>query len=360
MGSIHAPSSTSLLYLFMPMTLSFYPSLFCLWLAVHLVQGQDPQFSQNDAAPLHINPAYAGYAGDVRANVAYRNQWRDLGSYNTTSASVDVGRECGSQFMGGGIYVMHDAQNASVQTVSGGVVFVPAVFRNRKETFSARMGFYAGGGQRTYKVNQGVFMDQLTGQPTLNPSQDPLALAPLSKNFFDVGFGGLVEFNHAENDQDWIGVSVYHLNQPNVAVGFENYRLPMRIGVQAGSKLEFGRWNITPVANFRMQSRIYQLDISTYFQYSSLTLGLMYRGIPLSKTLVNQITQDALVGIVGLQAGNFSVGLSYDVTISKLYNYTGNTFEITTRYLFPESMWRCEGGGKKSSGKKGPRCPMYK
>lgn len=345
----------------MPMRLFFY-ALVSLFLIAHLVQSQDPHFSQYDAAPLHLNPAYAGYVQDARANICYRNQWRDLGSYNTFSASVDIGRACGERMMGGGMYVMHDSQNANVQTLTGGIVLVPGVLSNKEKTLSARGGVYVGGGQRTYHAGQRTFMDQLNGQATVDPTRDPLAVMPLTKSFLDVGFGGLMEFNYSDSDQDWIGVSVYHLNQPDVAVGQEKYRLPMRIGVQMGSKLRAGLWNVTPVANFRVQSRIYQLDFGSYFQYSSLTLGLLYRGLPLSRSLVNQITQDAVVGVVSLQSEQFSFGFSYDITISKLKSYSGNAFEFTLRYILADSFLSCQNDGKRSkfSGKKAVRCPMYK
>ncbi|WP_420148598.1 PorP/SprF family type IX secretion system membrane protein [Spirosoma sp.] len=310
--------------------------------------GQDPQFSQYYSAPLYLNPAYAGYAEGGRAAVIYRNQWRDAGQFNTFSASADATYECGKVKMGGGVFLMNDQQSADIRTTTGGVVLVPLAIK--AETYSVRTGLYVGGGQRNYQLGRGIFVDQLTTTGVAGQSNDPLAGQALSKTFFDVGLGGIVDFDYSGfgKNKDWIGISVYHLNQPNVNLATSQpYRLPMRINLHMGSQLRMNGWDLTPVANFRMQSSIRQLDLGAYVNYYSprkvstsadspatysLIVGLMYRGIPLLKT-VNQTTQDALIGLVGIQNNNLSFAFSYDVTISKQAGYTGNTFEFTVSYV---------------------------
>src|SRR5882757_6177794 len=53
-------------------------------LATHWVTGQDPQFSQFYAAPLYLNPAFAGSTNQGRAGVNYRNQWPAIDANFTT------------------------------------------------------------------------------------------------------------------------------------------------------------------------------------------------------------------------------------------------------------------------------------
>ena len=54
------------------------------------LQAQDPQYSQFYAAPLYLNPAFAGSALGTRATLNYRNQWPSLeASFVTYSDSVD-------------------------------------------------------------------------------------------------------------------------------------------------------------------------------------------------------------------------------------------------------------------------------
>ena len=43
---------------------------------------QDPQFSQFYAAPLYLNPAFAGSALEARIGLNYRNQWPQISNAN--------------------------------------------------------------------------------------------------------------------------------------------------------------------------------------------------------------------------------------------------------------------------------------
>ena len=43
---------------------------------------QDPQFSQFYAAPLYLNPAFAGSAQEARVGINYRNQWPQIDDAN--------------------------------------------------------------------------------------------------------------------------------------------------------------------------------------------------------------------------------------------------------------------------------------
>src|SRR5688500_10120908 len=45
---------------------------------------QDPQFSQFYAAPLYLNPAFAGSTNQARAGINYRNQWPAIDANFTT------------------------------------------------------------------------------------------------------------------------------------------------------------------------------------------------------------------------------------------------------------------------------------
>src|SRR5690348_15342544 len=54
------------------------------------VTAQDPQFSQFYAAPLYLNPAFAGSTGQARVGTNYRNQWPAIdANFNTISAFAD-------------------------------------------------------------------------------------------------------------------------------------------------------------------------------------------------------------------------------------------------------------------------------
>ena len=80
-------------------------------LAIQL-QAQDPVFSQFYAAPLQINPAFAGNAFAPHLAINYRNQWPQFKIYETYSASFD-------QYFDGlnsgiGLYILADDAGSGI------------------------------------------------------------------------------------------------------------------------------------------------------------------------------------------------------------------------------------------------------
>src|SRR2546421_10795549 len=58
------------------------------------VTAQDPQFSQFYAAPLYLNPAFAGSTNQARVGANYRNQWPAIdANFTTISAFGDFYNE---------------------------------------------------------------------------------------------------------------------------------------------------------------------------------------------------------------------------------------------------------------------------
>ena len=52
--------------------------LIAIFLFASAAQAQDPEFSQYYAAPLYLNPAFAGTSVDHRFIANYRNQWPNI------------------------------------------------------------------------------------------------------------------------------------------------------------------------------------------------------------------------------------------------------------------------------------------
>lgn len=63
----------------------------CILLMHKTVTAQDPQFSQFYAAPLYLNPAFAGSTNQARVGINYRNQWPAIdANFTTVSAFFDT------------------------------------------------------------------------------------------------------------------------------------------------------------------------------------------------------------------------------------------------------------------------------
>ena len=58
---------------------------------------------------------------------------------------------------------------------------------------------------------------------------------------------------------------------------------------------------IAPSFVYKRQGNFDQLDIGTYFLYEPIVVGLWFRGIPLQQNIKDNISQDALIVILGFQ-----------------------------------------------------------
>ena len=92
------------------------------------VTAQDPQFSQFYAAPLYLNPAFAGSTGQARVGANYRNQWPAIdANFNTISAFADFYIE--NKNSGVGVIINKDREGLlGLQSISIGLPSARAFF----------------------------------------------------------------------------------------------------------------------------------------------------------------------------------------------------------------------------------------
>ncbi len=93
------------------------PLLALCMLFLFSLQGQDPIYSQFYAAPLQVNPAFAGTTLSPRVTVNYRNEWAAYeGGYETYSVAYEQSIE--SLNSGIGFWVMMPATASTAPIVS--------------------------------------------------------------------------------------------------------------------------------------------------------------------------------------------------------------------------------------------------
>ena len=204
------------------------------------LKAQDPIFSQYYAAPLQINPAFAGNAYAPRFAFNYRNQWPSLNAYVTYSASYD-------QFVphlnsGFGILLLtDDAGDGLITTNKVGGVFGYRLQLTR--SWSMRLGVEVSGVQTKYNWDQFIFFDQIDeklgpfsqgGVPF--PTEEQAPEDP--NNFYFDASAGLMVYNRIF----YGGFSIKHLNTPEQAIlGINNNLnagLPMRLSFHAGAEIQ--------------------------------------------------------------------------------------------------------------------------
>jgi type IX secretion system PorP/SprF family membrane protein len=315
---------------------------------VNPAMSQDPQYSQFYAAPLYLNPAFAGSSQQGRLGLNYRNQWPSIdANFTTFSAFADFYLE--DYNSGFGAIMTRDLANAlGLQNTTFGLQYAYQLQLTKKISF--RPGVQVAVNSRSLNYSKLIFGDQIdpvtgsirpgTGE---NLSTGPTVIYP------DLSFGGL--FYSARG---WLGVAGSHLTRPNQSLTGSEDRLPTKFSAHAGWKfyltpgtmgegysLKSQERSITPAFQYRHQGKFDQMDVGLYFTMEPLVIGMWYRGVPFKK-INGIINNESLVFSIGLikKSGKnlndiLNIGYSYDYTISKLGPVSGGAHEVSLVYSWP-------------------------
>ncbi len=301
---------------------------------------QDPQFSQFYANPLYLNPALAGGALAPRATVNYRNQWPSLSAnFVTTSFGADVFLP--NYNSGLGVLVTMDSQGlGNLKSTDMALQYSYQLKLN--DVTSLRLGIQGGFSSRTLDYFGLTFGDQYdNGGLTNLPSNDPFANGGPNVFYADFGSGMMLY-----SDWYWAGLSAHHINRPNQAFSGQDARLPIKSSLQAGLRIPFAGYTflgneidkektISPAIMYKKQGKYDQFDAGMYVTIEPLVLGAWYRGIPFKKYASNINNHESFILLAGFRQEKFSIGYSYDITISTLGAGSGGAHEISLSYIFP-------------------------
>ncbi|MEM7548663.1 MAG: type IX secretion system membrane protein PorP/SprF [Bacteroidota bacterium] len=297
---------------------------------------QDVQFSQFSAAPLYLNPAFAGSSYEHRFSANYRVQWPNLPkAFNSYALSYDYNMpSLNSGF--GLLLVGENAGSLGLQTTSIGLVYSYKLQITDNWVLSPGIQFSytfrnLSGADRIQGFNQLNF-----GNPDIPPT-DPAFRNIQRTGFVDLGAGFLIH-----NKNMWLGFAAHHINRPDNSLNDSpieqevkysihgGYRIPILSGPFRGDK----KTSIAPAFLYKSQGAFDQLDLGIQLHYEPISFGIWYRGIPIQQEVNDQASQDAVVFVMGLQFAKLDVGYSYDFTVSGLGANTGGAHEISFMYRF--------------------------
>ena len=179
-----------------------------LFVSMGATYGQDPQFSQFYAAPLYLNPAFAGSTFEHRFIANNRLQWPSLPkAFVTYAFSYDYNMtELNSGF--GFLVTTDKAGTAGLHSTNVGFIYDYKVHLPSGWIITPALHFsYT---FRDVDFNKLVFGDQLTFNNQGVPTSDPTLATGIQSKYFDLGSGIL-----AYNETSWLGFSAYHMNEPN-------------------------------------------------------------------------------------------------------------------------------------------------
>ena len=199
----------------------------------------------------------------------------------------------------------------------------------RQDEHAIRLGVNGGIQQSSVDFFRLQFPDQFE-DGGFDPVTDE-ALDNLSGNRITEEVGaGFLYFNKLF----YAGANVRHITTPEqkfLETGTNtDTQLPMHIAAYTGLNIPFNADkpngpSISPAFLFRYQKPTTQIDVGLYANLNPIVIGTWYR----------VLDNDAAVFLVGLQQDRFSVGYSYDLTLSDMTNATsGGSHEISLVFTF--------------------------
>jgi len=319
--------------------------------------GQDIHFSQSKMVPTLINPSLTGMIkGDQRAILNYRSQWQSVASpYKTFGFYGDMAinrKTTKVGYFGVGINAYKD--NAGDVSLASTDVAVNVAYHIK----TSATGFFSAG------IKAGVFQksvnpsamkwDNQYGSDGYDPSlsshesiQSRTLLKPdlsagLSYTFRSSDSKGVRSNNGTDGFEMNIGGSLAHLSKPSITFsGNAEERLLFKYTFH--TQMSIGVPNtvlaIQPAGYFTIQGRSKDFIVGSLFRYTlketskytqfsngmAFALGGFYR------------LQDAFVAVGEFHLGHYSIGISYDINLSKLSSATTGKggMEISLRFLNP-------------------------
>lgn len=297
---------------------SFYLLLFVVCFSLQL-NAQDILFSQFHNAPLMRNPAFGGILKkDIRVIANHRSQWEGFGKlpFSTQAASVELRLNNPRNIAVGAQFITDRAGDGGFRRTQ--ILPMAAVYVPFNEHTFLNVAFLAGPVSTGFDITKLYFDDQyVPGMP--GPAQPTsTTFNTTSKNYVDVNTGVAINQNFDDGLSWYAGIAAYHINQPNVGFDAVKVKLPVRWAANAGLNL--------PIAT--NSKLMFQGDYFYQNKKAYLQAGLLFQ-----RNLIESSDDedprfisagafvrwnDVVIPTVQMDiTRNFTLGLSYDVTISK-------------------------------------------
>jgi type IX secretion system PorP/SprF family membrane protein len=300
---------------------------------------QDPHFSQFFASPLTLNPALTGkFNGTFRLTGNHRNQWPTINNaYITTAFSADFhvmkNKIPNNDNWGVGFSGYADRSANSAVSFNFGSVST-AYHKGLDEDGNHQIG---AGFQMSYAnmlINTSVlnFEDQLTSNGFTGISAETFNGATLSSKYVDINAGFLYNGSTSDNNNFYLGVSMYHINRPKQNFTGGQYVLNPRTTIHGGAYFA-----LTPNATMHT-SAIHMMQAGA----SETVVGGAIQLIanpemekPVSLYAGSWVRfNDAIIPYLGLEFNDLRIGVSYDLNTSTLRTASLNRGGIEVSLIY--------------------------
>lgn len=311
---------------------------------------QDIHFTQFNASPLIINPAFTGnFSGQWRASAVYRDQWRSVTSpFRTYAFSFDapvLEDLTIDDYLAVGVQLYNDRAgdgNLSNLSALASVAYHKFLGANADKALS--VGFQGGYTQKSIDLTRLYFGNQFNGQG-FDPGTGGIDGGNINNrvNYFTVNAGISWAHSVGSNFGYVIGLGANNLNQPQESFNRQRNSevgLGMRYTGQVGAIAYVSeKLSLRPAVLYQTQSTATEIVAGNEFHLivgspelrnftTALFLGGWYRN------------QDAIMINAGIEFKGFRVGVSYDYNTSDLKNASNGNggFELAVTYIAPHPL----------------------
>ena len=285
---------------------------------------QDFTFSQFYEQPLLRNPALAGlFNGDLRVSMAYRDQWGSITvPFRTTSLSIEHKIPLGDN---------HDVLTIGTQMsmdAAGDIrlkrtQFLPAInfhksLNEERDTYLS-LAFMGGPVSSQFDATQLKLGDQFVGGSYNASNSSSQPITNTSYSYWDLGTGLSFSTQFENKTRFYMAVGLSHFTKPTIrsltttTANFLSPKLSLNIGTNApvgdrGHFIAFADYYSQNGNQQLLGGAMFGLDVSGYEDEEA---AAFYFGSFLR-------VGDAVIPVIKLDFNHMSIGVSYDVNISKL------------------------------------------
>jgi type IX secretion system PorP/SprF family membrane protein len=300
-------------------------------------RAQDPIFTQYFLVPETLNSGFSGFMETTYTGIVHREQWPNLDlKVNTDYAFVNTWSE--SMNSGIGLSILNQRENQTSYNFTQ--VNANYAYKVRiSDEWDFRPGIEIGFGLKSFAFQNLLLEDQINIR---TGSTSASSIDPLFRNdkvtFFDISAGMVFNTNDL-----WIGLSMKHLNQPNISFAKEG-NVPLNTFFSFSSGYEFLLANYIDVkffpyatkmfltTNYMQQGQYNRLDIGGSILFEKMFFGATAVSNP-SKNGMNSQLITSVNLFTGLQYDKLRLGLSYDINTTNIGN-TGGVYELSLTYQF--------------------------
>lgn len=318
-------------------------------LSVGNAHAQDVHFTQFNASPLTINPAFTGaFQGEYRVSAVYRDQWRSaLGTaaFKTYAVSFDMPliRDISvDDYLAGGLQLYNDrAGDGNLNNFSGLASVAYHKFMGNDGKMALTVGLQGGYSSKNLDLSKLYFAGDFQNGGW-NQGIDP-TWANLNNRVGSWVVNAGLAWSHAASEKFsyTIGAGANNLTQPLESFQKQKQTKDVGLGIrytaQVGAIIGVSdRFSIRPAVLFQSQSAASEIVGGAEFHYK---LGEEYT-LPTAPAIYAggwYRHQDAAMMTVGVEFKGFRIGAGYDFNTSSLKSSTNGNggFEVMLRYIAP-------------------------